>query len=276
MRLRLLIWSLLAVSLLCGGIVLWQARQFSKPLPAKVQTDVTLEGLAVGSLTAGEVRETVRALAATRNQGPVNAGFRQDAPGFMPEKDGQTINVEATVRAVLQAPPKAAVSAIMDINKPPVTVEKLRRAPLIGQAATPLLDKGENRVHNIRLAAQQITNTVVAPGEIFSFNGIIGATTAERGYREAPVLENGRKSLGMGGGVCQISSTLYNAVMAGNLTVTERHPHSKPVDYIAAGKDATTSDDKDFKFRNNRQGPLIIHVLVTGAAVKAEIWEIAG
>ncbi|HBS58329.1 MAG TPA: vancomycin resistance protein, partial [Firmicutes bacterium] len=78
------------------------------------------------------------------------------------------------------------------------------------------------------------------------------------------------------GGVCQISSTLYNAVMAGNLTVTERHPHSKPVDYIAAGKDATTSDDKDFKFRNNRQGPLIIHVLVTGAAVKAEIWEIAG
>lgn len=274
MRIRFLIWSLLAVSLLFGGISLWQARQFYKPLPTKAEADVTLEGLAVGNLTAGQVRETVRALAAARNQGPVNAGFRQDAPGFTAERDGQTVNEEATVRAVLQAPAKAVVFAVMDINKPPVTVEKLRRAQLIGQAETPLLDKGENRVHNIRIAAQHVTNTVIAPGEIFSFNDTIGDTTAERGYREAPVLDNGQKILGIGGGVCQVSSTLYNAVTAGGLTVTERHPHSKPVDYIAEGKDATTSDDKDFKFRNNRRGSLIMHVLVTGSTLKAEIWEI--
>ena len=276
MRLRLLIWSLLAVSLLFGGISLWQARQFSKPLPARAQADVVLEGVAVGNLTAGQVRETVRALAAARNQGPVNAGFRLDAPGFTPERDGQTVNVEATVQAVLQAPAKAAVCAAVDIKKPPVTVEKLRRARLLGEAETPLLDKGENRVHNIRTAAQHVTNTVIAPGETFSFNDIIGDTTAERGYRAAPVLERGQKSLGVGGGVCQVSSALYSAALAGGLTVTERHPHSKPVDYIAEGKDATTSDDKDFKFRNNRRGLLIMHVLVTDSAVKAEIWEIAG
>lgn len=275
MRLRLLIVSLVAIVLLFSGIRLLYIRQMPKPLPARVQADVTLEGRAVGQLNADEVREIVLALARAQKQGPVNAGFRENSPGFTPEVDGITVNVEATVQAVLHAPAQTAVPLTIQRVKPLLTMEKLQQARLAGQAETPLLDTGANRIHNIGVAARCMDNTIVMPGEICSFNNIIGNTTAERGYREAPILENGQKAMGIGGGVCQISSTLYNAVMAGGLPVTERHPHSKPVEYVAAGKDAATSEDKDFKFRNNRRGPLVLHILITGAAVRTEIWEIS-
>lgn len=246
----------------------------TKPFSARTQAGVTLDGLPAGNMTAAEVRAVARQIAAAKKQEPVNAGFMMDAAEITPEKDGLIIDVEKTVLAVLAAGADTAVNSVAVMKKPTITVQKLRTAQLIGKAETPLLDKGENRIHNIRVAAHDITNITLTQGEMFSFNGTIGKATAERGYRVATIIENGRSTQGIGGGICQISSTLYGAVLAGDLAVVERHPHSKPVDYVSEGLDATTSDDKDFKFRNNRRGLLILHILVTADAVKTAIWEI--
>lgn len=266
------IWGLLFMTLL-AGCNLWHMPP-SKLSSGKAQAGVTLENVPVGNMTDNEVRQSVMQIAAAQNQDPVDAGFMADAAGFTPEKDGRTVNVAQTVAAVLAAPANTAVHAVVSVTKPKITVQKLQTAQLVGQAETPLRDKAENRIHNIRIAAHDITNTILMQGETFSFNEVIGKAATQRGYREAPIIENGQTIQGLGGGVCQISSTLYSAVLAGRLPVVERHPHSKPVDYIREGLDATTSDDKDFKFRSNRRGLLILRVLVTPDAVRTEIWEI--
>jgi vancomycin resistance protein YoaR len=270
MRRYVSIWFMLVTILLINGCNSSQPKPFS----ARSQVGVTLEGVPVGNMTADEIREAVRQIAAAQKQDPVNAGFVTDTTEFTPEKNGVNVNVERTVLAVLAARANTAIKSVVEIKEPLITVAKLRAARLVGQAETPLLDKGENRIHNILIAAHDITNTTLTQGEIFSFNRTIGKTTVERGYRVATIIEDGQATLGMGGGVCQISSTLYGAVLAGNLAVVERHSHSKPVDYVSEGLDATTSDDKDFKFRNNRRGLLILHVLVTANTVKTAIWEI--
>lgn len=273
MRQHLLIGILLLMTLLFSGCNLTQKPQ-SKQSSEQSQAGVTLEGVPVGNMTAEEIKQIVMRIAEAKNQAPINAGFQPNAAGVMQEKNGETVNVERTVQAVLAAQADTALNPVIVEKKPIITSEKLKTAQLVGQAETPLLDRGEARMHNIRVAAHNLTNTIIQQGETFSFNKTIGNTTLERGYRVAPIIEEGQTTSGLGGGVCQISSTLYKAILAGNLPVVERHAHSKPVDYIAEGMDATTSDDKDFKFRNNRHGLLILHVLVTANAVRTDIWEL--
>lgn len=120
-----------------------------------------------------------------------------------------------------------------------------------------------NRNNNISLACKAINGIVVYPNKIFSFNQTVGPRTKEKGYKVATIFVNGRKKKGTGGGVCQVSSTLYNAVLNAKLTVVERHPHSLPVAYVPKGKDATVSyDTKDFKFKNNKLFPIKIYAEV--------------
>ena len=113
--------------------------------------------------------------------------------------------------------------------------------------------KDSNRQGNITITCSALTNTIVEPGKTFSFCAIVGESTRERGYKEANVIIQGVETKGLGGGNCQVSSTLYNAVLeAPDLEVIERHPHSAPVPYIEEGKDAAISyGSHDFKFKNN-------------------------
>lgn len=113
--------------------------------------------------------------------------------------------------------------------------------------------KDSNRQGNITITCSALTNTIVKPGETFSFCDVVGASTKEKGYKEANVIIQGVETKGLGGGNCQVSSTLYNAVLAApELSVVERHPHSAPVPYIGEGKDAAISyGSHDFKFKNN-------------------------
>lgn len=103
--------------------------------------------------------------------------------------------------------------------------------------------KDLNRQDNITITCNALNNTKVAPGETFSFCDTVGASTIERGYKEANVIIQGTETKGLGGGNCQVSSTLYNAVLDAptQLEVVERHPHSAPVPYIEEGKDAAVS-----------------------------------
>lgn len=148
----------------------------------------------------------------------------------------------------------------------------------IGHFETPLLDQSESRIHNIRLAAERLDRFKVNPNDEFSFNRVVGKRTKEKGYEEAPIiiLKSGSPdhSDAIGGGICQLSGTLYNAVLDAGLEVTERHPHSKKVPYAEEGQDATVDFDRyDFKFVNTRENPIVLKVDVYEDTLSVDILE---
>jgi|GEM_PF-985830 len=131
-----------------------------------------------------------------------------------------------------------------------------------------------NRSDNLRLAAAAINNKRVDPGEIFSFNGVVGQRTIEAGYKEAMVIEGDKFIPGVGGGVCQVSSTLFNAVSRAQLEIVERHHHSLPVGYVPPGQDATVYYPVlDFRFRNNLQTSVLIKAFTEGGTLTVQIFE---
>jgi len=120
-------------------------------------------------------------------------------------------------------------------------------------------ENNANRGENIRLASQKINGKILAPGETFSFNEVVGPRTVESGYKAAHAYSNGEVVDEVGGGVCQVSSTLYNAVLRADLKVTERVNHMFTVGYVELGMDATVSyGGVDFKFVNNTEWPIKI------------------
>jgi len=130
----------------------------------------------------------------------------------------------------------------------------------------------EGRDTNIQLASDSISQAVVQPGEEFSFNKTIGPTTEKNGYKLAMIYVNGKKDEGYGGGVCQVSSTLYNAAVKAGMKITERHDHSLPVTYVEAGKEAATSYGvKDLKFINDLSTPIVIHSSVVNGEITVSI-----
>ena len=134
-----------------------------------------------------------------------------------------------------------------------------------GEFSTNITDKTPARLNNIQLAVNKLNGATIKPGETFSFNNYIGPRTSEAGYQEAIIFDgHGNKTKGYGGGICQISSTLYNAVLNAGLEVIERHEHSHEVPYIEAGKDATVSyGADDFKFKNNSRRTITINASTT-------------
>ncbi len=142
----------------------------------------------------------------------------------------------------------------------------------VAEASTNIIDKGENRVNNILLACQKISGIKLSPGEEFSFNRITGRKTVSNGYKTAPILVDGEKSYGMGGGVCQVSTTIYMTAKSGGFEITEHHNHSESVAYAPKGMDATVVYGvKDFKFRNNSDDDIYIFVWVDGDRVISKI-----
>ncbi|MGE5553865.1 MAG: VanW family protein [Betaproteobacteria bacterium] len=132
--------------------------------------------------------------------------------------------------------------------------------------------RDQNRTANVRLAAAAVDQTVLQPGEVFSFNRAVGPRLPASGYREAPVVVKGRLVPGVGGGVCQVSSTLYNAALLGNLDVLTRHRHSIPSAYVPPGRDATVAYDYfDLQFRNTYDWPVVIDTEVGSGWLEARI-----
>lgn len=129
----------------------------------------------------------------------------------------------------------------------------------IGSYITYFKEGNKERSHNIMLAAESINNHVIFPGERFSFNNVVGKRTEERGYLRAPVIVRGELSEDFGGGICQVSSTLYNAVELKGIKIIERYSHSRSVPYVPPGRDATVSwYGPDFVFKNNYNQPILI------------------
>lgn len=133
---------------------------------------------------------------------------------------------------------------------------------------TTYYETGVSRASNVELAASRINGVVVQPGSGFSFSNTILARTRANGYVEGPIFVKGGTAIGIGGGVCQVSSTLYAAMITAGLPATERHAHSRPVDYLPQGMDATISGNyMDLKFTNIYDRPLLIQASASGGAL---------
>ena len=142
----------------------------------------------------------------------------------------------------------------------------------LGEATTKIIDTGENRVSNIKKACESVSGSAVYPELEFSFNKTTGPRNRENGYKNAPVIVEGEKSYGIGGGVCQVSTTIYMAALKANLAITEHHNHSEAVMYAPDGNDATVVyGAKDFKFKNNTNNTLYIYVWVEKDRVVSKI-----
>ncbi|PAD67867.1 hypothetical protein CHH83_16375 [Bacillus sp. 7586-K] len=134
--------------------------------------------------------------------------------------------------------------------------------------------KNKERAQNIHLASNAINNYVLFPGETFSFNAIVGERTTERGYLPAPEIVKGELTEGIGGGICQVSSTLFNAVDIAGVNIVERYSHSRNVTYVPPKRDATVSwYGPDFKFQNLHQQPLLIRSKIVNSHVIIEIFS---
>ncbi|MBM4762763.1 hypothetical protein GNT69_10765 [Bacillus sp. B15-48] len=130
---------------------------------------------------------------------------------------------------------------------------------VIGYYATYYNHRNVQRSHNVELASEAINNYVVFPGETFSFNQTVGMRTKEKGYLPAPIIVRGELSEGIGGGICQVSSTLFNAADRSGLQIIKRYSHSKRVPYVPPGRDATVSwYGPDFTFKNSYNQPVLI------------------
>lgn len=142
----------------------------------------------------------------------------------------------------------------------------------ISSYSSPLKAKASGRLTNIKISCSKLNGTLISKGETFSFNNIVGKPTADKGYQKADVFENGKTVKALGGGNCQVSSTIYNSALSANLEIVERHEHGKDVTYVPDGKDAAVSYGvMDLKFKNTTNDDIKLYVSSDDVNVSAKI-----
>ncbi|MGE5605931.1 MAG: VanW family protein [Bacteroidota bacterium] len=189
---------------------------------------------------------------------------------YSPSRTGLAIDQTALAQKLENAMFQRDDSTIeIPIKKviPPLTEDDIKRWGLdqvLGIFTTKYEVNHKDRVNNLLIASSAINNVIVYPGQIFSFNTWVGPRATEAGYKEAPVVYLGKLIPGVGGGVCQVSSTLYNAVLLSNLTIIQRLNHSLPISYVPLARDATVVyDGVDLIIENTSQFPILIVSNVT-------------
>lgn len=243
------------------------------------QSLVTVGDTQVNPKDGTSVERVLDQLAARYAQQPVAVHKDYATNTIVAETPGKTLDREATRKRLLEAQPGSQVEPVLKSIAPEVTLRDLvSDAPagyqVIGQFST-RLPSASGYLANIDLSSQFLTDSVVLPGETLSFNEVTGFPTAERGYKPGPGIENGKVVDMYGGGICQVSTTLYNAVAEAGLEVVERHPHSLPVSYVPVGKDAMVyiEEDKDFIFKNNRPTPIIVKSKLQNGMITVTLYE---
>lgn len=205
-----------------------------------------------------------------------DAYYTKDPFTIHPEVEGVDFNVDEAKKILEED--KEQYEIQLTITKPKVTTSQ------IGSEAFPDLlatystnyDGGNvDRTTNLRIACQKINDKVVLPDEIFSYNKALGERTAAAGYKNAKVYENGEVVDGIGGGICQISSTLYNSILMANMEATERRNHMFVTSYTPAGRDATVVYGiTDFKFKNTRKNAIKIKASCSNGVATVSIYGI--
>lgn len=202
-----------------------------------------------------------------------DAYYTKDPFEIFPEVNGVDFNVDEAKELIKEE--KNEYTIKLTITKPKVTIDQIGSEAFPDRLAvfTTRYDaSATDRTTNLRLAANKINGTVVMPGEEFSYNKVVGERTIAAGYKEAPIYVSGRVEDGLGGGICQITTTLYNAVVYANLEITERTNHQFVPSYAGASRDATVVYGAiDFKFKNNRNYPIKILCSVSSGVANFQI-----
>lgn len=179
------------------------------------------------------------------------------------EKTGYEINIDGAAKSVEDLFSKGTYTGTVKVptvvKEPEITEAMINENfGLVGSEWT-VTDGNSNRNNNISQACDNINGTILEPGEVFSFNEVVGQRTYENGFLTATVIAGGQYEQGLGGGICQVSTTLYNAALKTDLEIVERHSHAWPSDYISPGLDATVDwPALDLKFKNDTDYQIVI------------------
>lgn len=206
---------------------------------------------------------------------PQDAYIIEDPFQVVVDVDGIDFGITLEEAKALLEQAQAEYRIPLKVTKANVTVSDLgsRAFPDQLSIATTRYNAGDvGRTTNLSIACKKINEYVLQPGETFSYNKALGKRTVENGYKEAAIYANGGVENGLGGGICQISSTLYNAVLEANLEIVERHNHSFVTSYLPAGKDATVVYGAlDFRFKNTRKYPIKINASIKSGVATVSI-----
>ncbi|MBC8143793.1 MAG: VanW family protein, partial [Armatimonadetes bacterium] len=220
--------------------------------------------------------------------GAVAKTFRSEAVDFRPAisggkfaiKPGQSaraLNVATTAErfedAVTENPGTVSFRVSLDKKPPVVTADKLTGITGKMSSFSSVASDTAGRDINIGIAVGDINGTLLSPEETFSLNTIVGRRTKARGYKKAKVFVNAKIVEGVGGGVSQVTGTLFNAAALAGLSILEVHPHSRPVAYLPLGRDATVAyGSKDLRFKNNTDAPVYIVYTFQRQRLTATVW----
>lgn len=208
---------------------------------------------------------------------PVDAYYTQNPFTIYPSENGLDFNISIDeAKNIIGDGTEAEYTIPLKVLYPSVTTNMIGTEAfpdLLSSYSTKYAASNRDRTTNLILAANKINGTVLMPGDTFSYNKVVGARTIAAGYKEAPIYVNGEVVDGLGGGICQITSTLYNAVVYANLEVTERSNHQFVPSYVTASRDATVVYGAiDFQFKNNRNYPIKIVCSVSGGIAQFQIF----
>ena len=205
-----------------------------------------------------------------------NAYYTKDPFQVYPHVEGVDFDVEAAKEMLKEDKEEYVID--LKITIPEITTNKIGSEAfpdMLSTFSTKYDASNVPRTTNLKLAMNKLNGVVVAPGETFSYNKTLGKRTAEAGYREAGGFAGGRVVQTLAGGICQISSTLYDAVVYANLEIVERHNHMFLAGYVGAGKDATVVYGAyDFKFKNTRKYPVMIKTSIGSGIAKIDIFGV--
>lgn len=228
------------------------------------------------------VRELVGIISETVNCDPVDAqiasfDFSTRSFTFTNEQMGMEVDGDALYDTLIRCLSRHDYGATINVEAkktmPDVTKVELMNSFSLISSYTTQTTSDANRNNNVNLAAQAVSGTVVMPGETFSFNAATGQRTTQKGYLPAAAIAGGTTVDEVGGGVCQVSSTLFNAAVMADMTIITRYPHTWPSNYVDKGRDATVNwPNLDFVFRNDRSTPIFIVAYYNNRKCTVEIY----
>jgi vancomycin resistance protein YoaR len=217
------------------------------------------------------------------NKDAVNATLKMAGGRFSvtPDKTGAKLEKDKLQQEISDAVTAGSKSdinekAVYDTVTAAVTADKLSTVDTrIAGFNTEFASRSSaERANNINLATKAINGTVLMPGDVFSFNNIVGKRTAEKGYQSAPVIIDNKVDYDFGGGICQVSSTLYNAILRTTMKSTERVHHTIPSSYVNIGEDATVDfGNIDYKFKNTLSYPIYLEGYTSGGNVYFNLYS---
>lgn len=188
---------------------------------------------------------------------------------------GISFDVESARTAFAAAAEGEQVIVPLKVKKPKISTKNLKKhlfKDVLGSCTTNV-SGSYARISNVALAAKTLNGKILLPGETFSYNDALGQRTADRGYKSAPAYSNGQSVQELGGGICQVSSTLYKATLLSDLEIVEHHNHSYVSAYIGIGMDATVSwGGPDYQFKNNTDYPIKISAVYSGGQITCKLY----